>query len=211
MASGLPDARWNNADVTDADVDLDAVAGWYRSRDVPWGIRVPLRITIAFGTGLFVKRCFALLPDDLTEGEGEVDARMVRVQPEGLARFIAAEAAAFDTPIQLAARWIKPVFGTPGFVHWVAERDRRPLAVATTVSSAGDAGSAVMLTGLGSVPGGDPSVTAALARAAVLAAADDAPAALVHTYGDPGDDRGIYRRLGFTEIEGLQVRLVGDS
>jgi hypothetical protein len=211
MASGLPDARWNNADVTAADVDLDAVVGWYRSRAVPWGIRVPLRITIALGTALFVKRCFALLPDELTDREPEAEARMIRVQPTGLERFIAAEAAAFDTPPQLTARWIDPVFGRPGFAHWVAERDRRPLAVATTVASAGDAGPAVMLTGLGSLPGVDPSVTTALARAALMAAVDDEPAALIHTHGDPDDDAGLYAGLGFTEVEGLQVRLVGDS
>jgi hypothetical protein len=117
MASGLPDARWNNADITAADVDLDAVVGWYRSRAVPWGIRVPLSLPIAFGTASFVKRCFALLPDELTDSEVEVEARMIRVQPAGLERFVAAEAVAFDTPAQLAARWIGPVFGRSGFAH----------------------------------------------------------------------------------------------
>lgn len=211
MASGLPDARWNNADVTAADVDLDAVVGWYQSRAVPWGIRVPLSLAIAFGAPLFVKRCFALLPDELADIEVEVGARILRVQPAGLARFVAAEAAAFDTPARLAASWIEPVFGTPGFVHWLAERDGRPLAVATTVASAGDAGPAVMLTGLGSLPGTDPSVTAALARAALVAAVEDEPATLVHTHGDPDDDAGLFEGLGFTEVEGLEVRLAGDG
>lgn len=211
MASGLPDPRWNNADVTAPDVDLEAVVAWYRSRAVPWGIRVPQRLTIALGTHLFVKRCFALLPDDLTPSADEVEARMVRIPTAGLTRFVSAEAAAFATSTRLAARWIEPVLGTPGFAHWVAERDGRPLAVATTVASTGDAGPAVMLTGLGSLPGADPRVIAALARTAVLAALDDEPAAMIHSHGDPDDDPELYDGLGFAEVEGLQVRLVDDG
>ena len=68
-----------------------------------------------------------------------------------------------------------------------------------------------MLTGLGSLPGVDPSISTALARAALVAAVDDEPAALIHTHGAPDDDAGLYAGLGFTEVEGLQVRLVGNS
>jgi hypothetical protein len=171
MASGLPDARWNNADVEDADVDLDA---------------------------------------ELPDSEQEEGVRLSRVRAAGLSRFVAAEAEVFGMPSWLASRWISPVFGTPGFAHWVAERDRRPVAVATTVASAGDAGPAVMLTGLGSLPHADRRLVTALARTAILAAVDDEPAALVHTHGDPDDDPELYDRLGFTEVEGLQVRVVKD-
>jgi hypothetical protein len=216
MAGGIPDARWNNADIEAADADLDAVVAWYGSRAVPWGVRVPLHFTVDLGTPLFVKRCFALLPADLTdsegEGEGEVDAevRLGRVDRHRLARFVAAEAAVFGTSAEDASRWIAPVFGAPGFSHWVAERDGRPLAVATTVASAGDAGPALMLTGLGALLGTDPGVGADLARAAILAGLDDTPDAMLHTYGDPQDDPAVYRRFGFTEVEGLQVRVVHD-
>jgi hypothetical protein len=210
MASGLPDARWNNADVEDQDVDLDAVIAWYESRAVPWGIRVPQRLTIDLGTPLFVKRCFAMRSGELPDSEQEVGARLSRVRAAGLSRFVAAEAGLFGMPSWLAARWISPVFGKPGFAHWVAERDRRPVAVATTVASAGDAGPAVMLTGLGSLPHADRRLVMALARTAILAAVDDEPAALVHTHGDPDDDPELYDRLGFTEVEGLQVRVVKD-
>jgi hypothetical protein len=210
MASGLPDARWNNADVVAADVDLGAVIAWYASRGLPWGIRVPLHLTVELGTPLFVKRCFALSGPDLADGVGAETYRLTRVGPTEQARFVAAEAEVFATPVTLASRWIRPVLGAPGFAHWVAERDRRPVAVATTVVSTGDAGPAVMLTGLGALPGADPTLAPALARTAILAALDVEPAALVHTHGDPDDDPAIYRRLGFTEVAGLQVRLVRD-
>lgn len=211
MASGLPDARWNNADIEAEDADLDAVITWYQSRRVPWGIRVPQGVTVELGTPLFIKRCFALLSGQLSDGEVEASARMSPVRADGLARFAAAEAAVFGTSEGLAAQWIRPVLGAPGFAHWVAEQDGRPLAVATTVTSAGDAGPAVMLTGLGALPDAHPSLCPSLARAAIRAALEVEPAAMVHTHADPDDDLELYIELGFTEVEGLQVRLVNDA
>lgn len=208
MASGLPDARWNNADIEAADVDLDAVRAWYASRAVPWGIRVPEGLPVDLGRPLFVKRCLAMFAGDLTDDEVAVAARLRLVRADGSARFAAAEAAVFDTSVQLAARWVRPVLGAPGFAHWIAERDGRPVAVATTVASAADAGPAVMLTGLGSLPGAPPGVCRSLARSAILAALDAEPDALVHTHVDPHDDRALHDDLGFVDVTGLQVRLV---
>lgn len=211
MASGLPDARWNNADIEDEDADLDAVIAWYAARRVPWGIRVPAGLALGLGTPLFVKRCFGLLPGDLTDGEAEAAAELSRVRADGLERFAAAEAEVFGAPEELASRWIRPVLGAPGFAHWVAERDGCPLGVATTVASSGDAGPAVMLTGLGSLPDAHPGLTASLARTAIRAALEAEPAALIHTHADPDDDPDLYGDLGFTEVRGLQVRLVSDG
>jgi hypothetical protein len=211
MASGIPLAAWNNADLEAAHADLDAVVAWYASRAVPWGIRVPVGLTVDLGTPLFVKRCFGLLSGDLKGGDVEVATRIVQLGPADLSRLAAAEAAVFGVPAGLASRWIAPVLGVSGFTHWLAHRDGRAQAVATTVASAGDAGPAVMVTGLGSLPGADPRLTAALARVAIRAAIDLEPAAIVHTYGDPDDDPELYRQLGFTEVDGLQVRLVNNA
>jgi hypothetical protein len=211
MASGIPLAAWNNADLAAADADLDAVVAWYASRAVPWGIRVPVGLTVDLGTPLFVKRCFGLLSGDLTDGEVEVATRITRLGPADLSRLVAAEAAVFGVAAGLASRWIAPVLGMSGFTHWLAHRDGQDLAVATTVASAGDAGPAVMLTGLGSLPGADPCATAALARAAIRAALELEPAAIIHTHGEPDDDAELYEQLGFTEVDGLQVRLVNDA
>jgi hypothetical protein len=211
MASGIPLAAWNNADLEAADADLDAMVAWYVSRAVPWGIRVPVGLTVDLGTPLFVKRCFGLLPGDLTGGEVEEAARITRLGPADLSRVVAAEAAVFGVSAGLASRWIAPVLGVSGFTHWLAYRDGRDLAVATTVASVGDAGPAVMLTGLGSLPGADPRLTAALARVAIRAAIELEPATMIHTHGDPDDDPELYEQLGFTEVDGLQVRLVSDA
>jgi hypothetical protein len=74
MASGIAQAKWNNADVTDAAVDVTAMRRWYESRGMPWGMRVPLEIALDFGEPLFVKRC--VLP---THSSG---AAFVHTNPE---------------------------------------------------------------------------------------------------------------------------------
>jgi len=61
MASGIRTPKWNNADVTHSQVDIDALRAWYGSRGLPWGLRVPLELSLAVGEALFVKRCMGLV------------------------------------------------------------------------------------------------------------------------------------------------------
>src|SRR5215207_9538957 len=61
MASGIRTPKWNNADVTHEQVDLEALRAWYGSRGMPWGLRVPLELSLAVGEPLFVKRCMGLV------------------------------------------------------------------------------------------------------------------------------------------------------
>src|SRR4051794_26880816 len=62
MASGIPQAKGNNADVTDASVDVGAIRWWSGARGVRWGMRVPVELELDGGEPLFVKRCVAVLP-----------------------------------------------------------------------------------------------------------------------------------------------------
>jgi hypothetical protein len=214
MASGLPDPRWNNADVSAADVDVEALVTWYRELAVPWGVRVPLDLVVDLGTPLFVKRCFGSRADGLVLDEQD-DRALAR---EGLivrrlgtaeaSRFVAAEAEVFGDPVALLRRWVGPVLGQPGFGHWVAERDGRPVGTVTTVASDGDAGPAVMVTGLGVAAGEEGRVASALLSRAIAVACAGRTEVLVHVHGDPDDDVDLYRALGFVEVGGLAVRLV---
>jgi hypothetical protein len=192
MASGIPLAAWNNADLEAADADLDAMVAWYASRAVPWGIRVPVGLTVDLGTPLFVKRCFGLLPGDLKGGDVEVAARMTPVGPADLSRLVAAEAAVFGVLGRARVTLDRSGAGVSGFTHWLAHRDGRALAVATTVASAGDAGPAVMLTGLGSLPGADPLPDRCAGPGCDPSGTRLEPAAMIHTHGDPDDDPDLY-------------------
>jgi len=189
MASGLPAAKWNNADVTGADLDVGAVRRWYAERAVPWGLRVPVELSVELGRPLFVKRCFGLR---------RTGFRPASRPPELLLRQAGgSEGGRFAS-----------VFGRRGFEHWVARRDGEVAAVATAVWSHGAAGPAVMLTGLAAVAGTTPAALPALATVVLERAFAAAPQALAHSHAEPGEDVTWLVRLGFSEVPGLLVRVV---
>src|SRR5215211_6122729 len=118
MASGLPTPKWNNADVTAADADLDAVAAWYAARDLPWGIRVPVELDVAVGERLFTKRAFGLERADVLQVAGATDVLVRRAGPADLEAYDATDAAVFGDDPALTYRWNAPVLGLVGFEHW---------------------------------------------------------------------------------------------
>ena len=166
MASGLPEAKWNNADVTDASADGPAIRRWYESRRVPWGLRVPLELDLDFGEPLFVKRCVALLPSSAPTA-AQVSCSVRRERAASV--YVKLEAAAFAYEEPVASAWVQPQFGPPGFRHWVATVDEDPAAIGTTLRTDGDAGPAAYLTGLALLPG---APVEALRRLVAVAAAD---------------------------------------
>jgi hypothetical protein len=164
-------------------------------------------------------------PRDLTNGDTLEAARITRLGRPTSAVWSPAEAGnappgrrpgrawgrlLFGVPTGLASRWIAPVLGVSGFTPWLAYRDGRDLAVATTVASVGDAGPAVVLTGLGSLAGAGPRLTAAQARAAIRATIERDPAAMIHTHGDRRRRRTL-RTARLHRVDELQVRLLNDA
>ena len=203
MASGIAQAQWNNADVTQASVDVAAIRRWYEARDVPWGMRVPLEIELDFGEPLFVKRCVALLPGALpTTRRLSLSARRER----DASAYAALEAAAFAYDASAAHAWVQPQFAHPGFRHWVATVDEAPAAIGTTVRTDGDAGPATYLTGLALIP--DASVEAL--RTLVEVAVTDAfasGAAFVHTNPSTAEEDEILASHTAIEVPGLLIRV----
>jgi hypothetical protein len=211
MASGLPFPKWNNADVTGADLDVGAVRRWYAQRAVPWGLRVPVELAVDLGTPLFVKRCFGLRGPGFRPGLRSPGLLLRPVGGEEGGRFAAAEAAAFGDPVEVTAAWIGPVLGRRGFEHWVARREGEVAAVATAVWSHGDAGPAVMLTGLAGAAGAGPATLPALATAVLERAFAAEPQVLAHCHAEPGEDVSWLAALGFSEVPGLLVRVVEEQ
>lgn len=200
MASGIPQAKWNNADITAADVDLDAVSAWYEARDVPWGLRVPLGLHVALGCPIFIKRCVGIRAEAFVPGESAVRVRQARAgEGELIARL---DAAGGD--LEQSRVWVAPQFGDPRFRHWVAESGGKPVGLATTVRSDGDAGPAAYLTG---VSGSTSAVLDALVRTAAAAAFAEG-ARLVHANPDDDAKAAQLSLLGGFEVPGFEVRVV---
>jgi len=176
MASGIRTPKWNNADVTHEQVDLEALSAWYAARGMPWGLRVPLEISLAVGEPLFVKRCMGLLASSgagsglrMFDPAGGVQVRRIRADEHD--RFVALEVAAFGDDPATARDWLAPQFGVAGFDHWVAELAGATVGIATSVRSDELAGPALMVTGVAALPGVDARLVKAQLSAQISAAA----------------------------------------
>ena len=215
MASGIRTPKWNNADVTHEQVDLETLSVWYGSRGMPWGLRVPLEISLAVGEPLFVKRCMGLLASSGAESglrpldhAGGVQVRRIRADERD--RFVALEVAAFGDDPATARAWLAPQFGVAGFDHWVAELAGTTVGIATSVRSDELAGPAVMVTGVAALPGADARLVKAHLCAQISAEAVHAGpgATLVHGYPDDDEEAAAFTAVGFIEVPGFLVRLV---
>jgi hypothetical protein len=215
MASGIRTPKWNNADVTHEQVDLEALSVWYAARGMPWGLRVPLEIPLAVGEPLFVKRCMGLVASSGTESglrlfdpPGGVEVRRIRVDERD--RFVALDAAAFGEDPTTARAWLAPQFGVAGFDHWVAEIAGATVGIAASVRSDELAGPAVMVTGVAALPGADARLVRAQLSAQIsVAAAHAGPGAtLVHVYPDDDEEAAAFAAVGFIEVPGFLVRLI---
>jgi hypothetical protein len=215
MASGIRTPKWNNADITDEQVDLEALSAWYAARDMPWGLRVPLEFSLAVGEPLFVKRCMGLVASSAAEPglrplehAGAVEVRRIRADERD--RFVDLEVAAFDDDPATARVWLAPQFGAAGFDHWVAELAGTTVGIATRVRSNELAGPAAMITGVAALPGADAQLVKAQLSAQISAEAVHAgpEATLVHVYPDDDEEAAAFAAVGFIEVPGFLVRLV---
>jgi hypothetical protein len=134
MASGIRTPKWNNADVTHEQVDLEALSAWYAARGMPWGLRVPLEISLAVGEPLFVKRCMGLLASSgagsgLCMFDSTCGVQVHRIRADEHDRFVALEVAAFGDDPATARAWLAPHSAWPGSITgWPSSPVRRSVA-----------------------------------------------------------------------------------
>jgi hypothetical protein len=207
MASGIAEAKWNNADVVSGDVDWDAVHAWYAARDVPWGLRVPLELDVDVGEPLFVKRCAAIERDAWVH-VGTTGIRVRQAAPSEVELVATLDCEIFGGgDASLSRAWVEPEVGATGFRHWVAEAGSTAVGGATTITTDGDAGPVSYLTAFGAVRGAPwRAVVEALVAAACARAFDDG-AAFVHVNPDE-KEWDVLAAAGAVEVAGFQVRLV---
>ncbi|WP_369138767.1 GNAT family N-acetyltransferase [Modestobacter versicolor] len=210
-ASGLPHPQHNGADLTDARlVDEAAVARWFADHDVPWAWRVPAARRWDAGQLVITQRLMGLepasfrpapLPADVElriAGEADADA----VVGVDLAAFGGSEAPARAWLAGLLAASERGAVAAVALATWRGE----PVATAYAVHSAERAGPAALLAGVAVLPAARRRGIGAAISSWLLARAFTAGAALAHL--QPDDERAarVYRRLGFTEVPGLQIR-----
>lgn len=206
MASGLPHVQWNNGDVDDVErCDVAAVAAWYGSRGLPWGLRVPAGATFPHGRVLFRKRLMGLEPDGLQGHHPVPGLRIRRAALGDLDAVLHVDAVAFEEDREVERLWLLPRLAAPGVEVALASVDDTPVATAAVVRSDGRAGPAAYLSGVAVLPAARRRGIATALSAWLLERAFDDGAELAHLHPDDDAAASVYARLGFVEVAGLDV------
>ncbi|QGQ18981.1 GNAT family N-acetyltransferase [Cellulomonas sp. JZ18] len=204
MTSGLDDARWNHGDVTDPGlVDVTAVSAWFASRGVRWGVRVPAGTPWTHGRLLLRTRLMTLDAPDLRPVAPVPGLRVRAAGPQDLPTVLDVDAAAFGGAV--AQEWIRPHLVSSEITTALAELDGVPVATAYVVRSDGLAGPAAYLAGVGVRPEARRRGVAAAVSAWLLRDAFGRGCRFAHLHPDDDAAARVYARLGFTEVDGLDV------
>jgi len=205
MASGLPQPRWNGADVTAAYPDLDGARAFYAERGLTLGVRVPEGMRWESGRHLVRLPLMGLEPAAFRPAP-EVPGLGVRVAAAGdLDTVLDLDAAAFGHDREESRGWIAPHLGAPGFTVALASLDGEPVATAYSVRTDGPAGPCLLLAGV--------AVAEPMRRRGIAAAVSSwllergfaAGARLAHLQADTEAAARVYARLGFADAGALDV------
>jgi ribosomal protein S18 acetylase RimI-like enzyme len=210
MASGLPHARWNNGDVTDASaVDWHQVRAWYAARahgaGVPWGVRVAADAPFGHGRRVLRQRCMALLPADRRSATTTERISLRVASRADLDAVTRIDAEAFEAPADEVRPWIAPRLAADRCTVAIAELDGAPVGVATALNTNARAGPAIGIFGVGVVAAARRRGVATALTDWLLARGFAGGATLAHLNPDSEAAARLYRRLGFVETRGLDV------
>jgi GNAT superfamily N-acetyltransferase len=201
MSSGLPAPQWNSADVTAADADLDAAREFYGP--LPWGLRVPIDMPWSTGRWLLRQPLMALRAGDLRTAAA-VPGLELR-EADDLDAVLAVDGAAFGSDPEASRPWAAPHMGAAGITVALAYLGTEPVATAYSIRSAGEAGPALLLAGVGVVPAARGRGIAAALSAWLLRRGFATGARFAHLHADNDEAARIYARLGFAGAGALDI------
>lgn len=208
MATGLAHPQWNNGDVHDPSaVDIDSVRAWYSRLEVPWGFRVPAGAEWHSGRHLFRKRLMGAVPASFRPAPPVPGLELRSAGPDDLDGVLAVDCAAFEEPPEVERPWLELLLEHPSTVLAVASLEEAVVATGWVLRSEGWAGSAGYVAGIGVVPAVRSRGIGAAVTSWLMHQANDV--ALWHLHPDSDSAARIYRRLGFVEVDGLDVYLAG--
>lgn len=212
--SGTPFAQFNGADLLDpARADPDAVASWFAARGTPWAWRLPASTPWPAGWSggelLVRQRLAALHPGEFRPAAAPVGSAVRAASVADLDALVAIDVTAFGGPPDAAREWLGGLLVDDRVEVALVHVDGVPVAAAHTVRTDGVAGPAVLLAGVAVAAAARRRGIASGLSSWLLARAFVAGAELAHL--QPDDERAarVYARLGFTEVDGLDVRAPG--
>ena len=206
MATGLPHPQWNNGDVHDpAAVDIDSVRDWYADLGVPWGMRVPAGAAWQHGRRLFTKRLMGVIPEVFRVAPVPDGVRIEAATPDDLDDVLAVDTIAFDEPAEVERPWLELLLRHPTVTTAVARDATGLVGVGSVTLSDGSAGRAGYVAGIAVLPAARRRGIGAAVSSWLVQAALDGGAGLCHLHPDTDEAARIYERLGFVEVDGLDI------
>lgn len=204
MATGLPHPQWNNGDVHDpAAVDLREVRDWYTRLDVPWGMRVPAGAYWPHGRHLFRKRLMGATPASFREAP-EVAGLGIRAAGEDdLDSILAVDVVAFEESPEVERPWLQLLLDHPDTTVAVATLGGTVVATGSVLRSCGWEGPAAYVAGIAVEPSARRRGIGAAVTSWLMRQAGDV--GLWHLHPDTDEAARIYGRLGYVEMEGLDI------
>jgi ribosomal protein S18 acetylase RimI-like enzyme len=207
MASGIDHPRWNNADVGDPSAaDVDAMREWYARIGVPWGVRVPAGAAWPHGRFLFRKRLMGLALDGRVAASPVPGVAVRRAGPDDLDAVLRIDAIGFEVAdAGLEQQWIEPHLYGEHIDVALAELDGEPVCTGYALRSDDRAGPALYLGGVAVLPDARRRGVASAVTEWLLERGSAAGAQLAHLHPDTDEAARIYARLGFVEVDGLDI------
>ena len=205
MASGLPYPQFNNGDVSAPDADLAGARAFYARHGVEWGVRVPAGMPWRHGRHLFSKRLMGLEPGAFRPARAVPGVTLRRAGRAELGTVVTVDSVAFDAAPEPQAAWLDGHLGAEEVTTVLAEADGAAVATGYALRSDGDAGACLYVAGVAVLPAARRRGIAAQLTSWLIARGFAGGATLAHLHPDTRDAVRLYERLGFTEVDGLDV------
>lgn len=205
-ATGLQHPQWNNGDVDDpAEVDIDAVRTWYDAVGVPWGMRVPAGAWWPHGRHLFTKRLMGVTPETFSPAPAVPGLVVRAADADDLADVLRVDSVAFEESAAVERPWLQLLMAHPAVTIATAAVDGDVLATGSVTVSDGQAGRCGYVAGIAVLPEARRRGIGAAVSSWLTRIAFGRGAALCHLHPDTEAAAGIYRRLGYIEVDGLDI------
>jgi GNAT superfamily N-acetyltransferase len=205
MASGLPQVQWNSGDVTAAGADLEAARAFYAARGAAWGVRVPRAVRWPHGRRLRTLRLMALGPEDVSPAPLPRGVTVRRAAPDDLDAVVGVDATVFHADRAVERPWIEPHLDAPGIDVALATFDGEPVGTGYSIRTDERAGPCLFLAGVAVLPAARGRGVGAALSSWLLERGFAAGAELAHLHADTSAAARVYARLGFADVDGLDV------
>ncbi len=208
MASGLGYTHLNAACLTNpALADFSEAQEWYRSRDLSWGTLVPSGSAWPHGRLVATQRLMALDASAFSKTTVPSGCVLRRAGAGDIEIVAAIDACAFGSDLAEGRAWMEPLCGSDGAKVAIGELDGLPVATGYALACDGDAGLSVYLGGIAVLPAARRKGIAAAMSSWLLAQGFQAGARFAHLQTDSEGAVAVYKRLGFEELNGIDIYL----